>query len=185
MKLTQELLMNKFKTLVLVCAVALNLVLPGRADATVGLIFKSPMAKTIGGIGAKSGVVLSGASYLVYITANNLGVVIASALGVAAGLGVGALGLIILDDKTVADMEFMALPIINGARDAEKIEIYNSELSELNAVRKTIQFEIQNSEDQELPRRLWEEYRLNLSPETVEVAEEQAANFMRELSQAL
>lgn len=155
-----------------------------KAHALVGLVAKSQTVKVIGGIGVGSGVVTVGSVFVYAATTTSTS--LSSALGAVLiaylGILVGGLGLLILDDNTIADIEFM--PVIESKTDEFNdydIAVYNSELEELNAVRKTIQAETSDDATFEDVNKLWVEYRDVLSPETVAIAEAISAEFVNNL----
>ena len=93
----------------------------------------------------------------------------------------GGIGLVVLDDnKTAVDFGFMpiALDQVDEVHHAA-VKIYNSELAELNAIRKTIQSEVSESDSSEKATELWEMYSGFLSVETKMIAEGQAAAVLK------
>lgn len=160
---------------------AQNFIAP-KAEAAVGLIIKHQTATTVGGIAAAgSAGVLGGAILLGQLGVVNysLGGVILLLFGTAF---VAAVGLIVLDDKTVADMDFVRLNNKNNISDFDHytVEVYNSEINELNAIRKTIQSELSEKSTVEESRDKWNEYKEFLSLETIEVAEFMAQNLAKD-----
>lgn len=156
-----------------------------KADALVGLIFKSRAAKTVGGIAALSGVTGAGVSLAVGVAGQNLATAVVAILGVYAGGILAGIGLVILDDNTIADIEFKSLNLSDKIQfrgfSVEEAQIYNSELSLLNSIRKTISIEVSDSEDTADAEALWLEYSDYLSPATFEIAKVQAAQFFKAL----
>lgn len=157
-----------------------------KSHAVVGLLIHKKVVKVIGGIGMGVGGAL-GVTGLVVASGNAtgwaaLGQAIAAAAYLGYGIIFGGLGLIILDDKqTVADIEFTKLTDATAkGYDAYSVGVYNSELEELNAIRKTIQAEVGADDGVEKARDLWIQYSGYLSPETKAIAEAQAANFMKQ-----
>jgi hypothetical protein len=175
---------NKFLTLFMAFSVffmAQNFVAP-KAQAAVGLIIKHQTATTIGGISAAgSAGVLGGALILGELGVVNftLGGAIILAVGTAF---VAAVGLIILDDKTVADMNFVEISDKNniGEFSDEAMNTYNEELAQLNAIRKTIQNEMNEKSTVEEARNKWNDYKGYLSQSTVEIAEFMAKNLTKD-----
>jgi hypothetical protein len=156
------------------------------SHAAVGLIFKSRVVKTIGGIGSAGGLTLLGVSVIVGKTTKTFSGLLYALVGIYYGVILGGVGLIVLDDQTVADIEFMPLTAERAPQfDQGQLNIYNAELAELNAIRKTIQAETADSEALEDAAKLWNQYKAYLSPETVEIAEFQARQFLLELQRAL
>lgn len=120
-----------------------NLMTTQKAHALVGFAFKSKVVKTIGAIGAGAGVTVLGLGILIAkfgaAKTVNLG---AALITLIYGPIIGEIGLIILDDKTVVDLEYQPIDYLNtedqGRFSIDEIEMYNAELEELNAIRKTI-----------------------------------------------
>jgi hypothetical protein len=172
--------------LALVLFISTSFVAP-KAEAVVGLIIKNRITTVIGGIGTAGGLVVTTMGVVTYATAVTtgwaaLGTAIAAAAITGYGIIIAGIGLVILDDKeTVADFEFVKLSQKEAPQfDAADIATYNSELAELNAIRKTMQVEIKADQTVEDAKKLWLNYSQYLSPETKEIAEAQAAYFMNQ-----
>lgn len=157
-----------------------------KSEALVGLIFKSKIVKTIGAIGALGGGVGAGIGLITASSAATL----SAALGgiiimVYAGLLTGV-GLIVLDDNSLADIEFQSLDLNKTAEfegfSVEEAATYNEELPLLNAIRKTIASEVDESEDTADAEALWLDYSHNLSPATFEIAKFKASQFLKAIS---
>lgn len=151
-----------------------NFIATPKANAGIGLLIKNRTAVTVGGIGAGGSAVVFGTGLLL----SKLGVVtfnLASAILFVYGtVFFGAVGLIVLDDNTVADMQFIPIePNTDQAKGLTRaeIEIYNAELDELNAIRKSIQAEMNEDSKVQDANDLWNSYKEYLSPETAKVAE--------------
>jgi hypothetical protein len=139
------------------------------AEAVVGLIIQHRTTKGIGM--AASGV--TGAGLIAY----------ANTLEAFAGIGyvilgvgfwaIGGVALIVLDDNTVADIEFRPVTKKEAGKFGEEARsVYNNELDELNAIRKTIQAEIPENASVKDVNQLWNTYAQSLSPETKAIAEQ-------------
>jgi hypothetical protein len=152
------------------------------AEAVVGLIIQHRTTKVVGGIGmAASGV--TGAGLIAY----------ANTLEAFAGIGyvilgvgfwaIGGVALIVLDDNTVADIEFRPVTKKEAGKFGEEARsVYNNELDELNAIRKTIQAEIPENASVKDVNQLWNTYAQSLSPETKAIAEHLAGKLAKGLS---
>jgi len=173
--------MKRFLSIFLVSTFILTATLtPRRADALVGAIFAHRTIKTIGSVGAiGGGVITAGGVVGAMVTANTwnaLGWMVV-ALG---GAGIAGLGLIILDDKTLLDIEFQRIdaPTKDIVATQEEIDIYNSELPLLNMIRKTIVVETNEEENTDDAERRWIEYSEYLHPATFHVAQEVGKAFL-------
>ena len=169
---------------------ASNFVTTQKAHALVGFAFKSKVVKTIGAIGTGAGVGVFGVGILIAkfgaATLSNLG---AALVTLIYGPIIAALGLIILDDNTVVDLEYQPIDLLDTEAHSnfslDEIQMYNAELEELNAVRKTIQEEVSaQGTDLEQAKALWDEYSQALHPSTIKVAEKKAAEFIDALKAA-
>ena len=154
-----------------------QLMTSSKADAAIGLIAKSKTTTTIGAIstgvvGGTYGLAALGAFSF------NLGSAIVFALGVVT---FGGLSLIVLDDKTIADLEFSQMDLDYRGYTSEEIQMYNAELAQLNAIRQTIQDEISEKTTIKESKKLWAEYKLMLHPFTVKIAEDMATKFTKNL----
>lgn len=93
-------------------------------------------------------------------------------IGVAAMLGL--VGYIVLDQDGSSDFQFATLSpkkAENLGIEKTSLEIYNSEINELNAVKNSVSAELSRTESPSLEKSaaLWREYQGALSPETFEV----------------
>lgn len=177
--------MKKFITMLMLVSFVSTTTFTPKAEALIGLMFKAKSMKAIGGIGALGGAVITGGSLIAIKTANNLATAILAATVSYAGLILAGVGLIILDDGQVADIEFRAISdehakSLTNFTESE-IAIYNSEVEELNAIRQTVVAESEVSEDTKDAEKLWLEYSDALSPETFEIAKYQAKMFIEKL----
>lgn len=173
-------------TIMLTVVLAVTTFHSPRSEALVGLIFKKKIVKVIGGIGALGGATL-GVSGLAVATSSTatLGSAIGGAILIVYGIALGGIGLIILDDDTLADVEFRKISLDNPVDyegfSAAEVEIYNSEIDLLNSIRQSIIAEVDESEDTAGAEKLWLQYADNLSPETFEIAKAQAKKFVEAL----
>lgn len=153
-----------------------------KSEAAVGFIVANKVVKVVGGISAGTGALMAGSGLIYATTTSTMKSSMLAIVGLAYGGIILGLGLIVLDDNTVADMEFVS---VNAEElpefTPETIAVYNSELEELNSIRKTMLAELSEDHDVEASKKLWNEYKSYLSPETVEVAEHQAEKFIQAL----
>jgi hypothetical protein len=150
-----------------------------KAEAVVGLILKN---KTVTIISAISGG-LSGTGAIIAATASSVTVwPILGALGFAA---FGAVGIVLLDEETVADVSFQPINLENEKAYAgftvDQVKTYNLEVEELNAIRKSLIAEISEETSVEAAKALWDEYKTYLSPATIAIAEAKALQFANDL----
>lgn len=169
----------------LIFAITLQLAYVPRSEALIGLIFKNRTVKTIGGIGALAGGAVTGYGFLVAGGASNLGGVFAGAVVASWGVALAGIGVIILDDKRVADIEFRTIDLSN-VRDysgfsRSDVEIYNSEIEILNAIRQRIVKEVGEDGDTADAEKLWLKYESYMSPETFAIAKAKAKTFVEAL----
>lgn len=172
-------------SLIMLTLISTSLYSP-KADALVGYIFKKKIVKVMGGIGAIGGGVMSLTGYIAATSAGaSAGTVISGAIFYAGGLAFGALGLIILDDNELADIEFTRIDLDNSDQyigfSKEEVEIYNAELGLLNTIRQTIVSEVSTSDNTDEAEQLWMEYSENLSEATFEIAKAKAKIFVEAL----
>lgn len=182
---------NKLLTLVMAFSIFFmgNLVTAKKAEALVGFAFKSKVIKTIGGIGTGAGVGIFGVGILIAKVGTGVNALGWALVTLIYGPIIAAIGLVILDDNTVVDLEYQPIDLLDTqAHDnfsLDEIQMYNAELEELNAIRKTIQSEV-NAEGKDLveAKTLWEDYSQALHPSTIKVAEKKAADFVNTLKAA-
>lgn len=152
------------------------------SEAILGLIFKNKVVKVIGGIGAGTGATVGLTSLIAAHGATTLGAGLGAAIIMVYGFMFAGVGLIILDDNTIADIEFSYLDELKASQltniSKESIDIYNQEREMLNSIRKTMISEVVESEDTADAEALWADYKHYLSPATVEVAEELSKRFI-------
>lgn len=169
--------MKKFIATLLLVVTITTVTSTKKADAIIGLIFQNRVFNVIGALGAINGGISYGIGY------GNIGISIG--FGLTYGLLLSGIGLIILDDGQVADIEFKEIPEnsteVLKQFTSNEIAIYNSEVELLNAVRQTIISETASSDNTEESEKLWLEYSDSLSPETFEIAKAQAEAFLKKL----
>jgi hypothetical protein len=157
-----------------------------KSDALIGVIFKNKVVKTIGGIGALVGGTAATTGLVFAATTTSLGVAILGAVAMVYGGALAGIGLIVLDDNTLADIEFQSLNLKKTSEfegfSVEEAETYNEELPLLNAIRKTIASEVEDTENTEDAEALWLEYSENLSPATFEIAKFKASQFLKAIA---
>jgi len=177
--------MNKTLTsFILLLTITTSSLYSPRADALVGWIFKSKVVKVIGGVGAIGGGVMTTGA-LVTAVVSSTGGGLGALLVFVYGSAITGLGLIILDDNELADIEFRKIELQNTEDylgfSAKDVAIYNSEIELLNAVRQTIVSEVSESESTEDAEALWLEYADVLNPVTFEIAKAKAKAFVEAL----
>jgi hypothetical protein len=177
--------MKKLMSFVLSFTILLVATMPvaPKSEAIVGIIIKSRQARVIGGLSAGGGTLFSVIIYNAALASGATGwaalqVGISAAVYVSLGLTVGFLGLVVLDDKTVADFKFLPLEIQTGEHQ-EALEIYNSELDQLNAIKERIEADLEANESLDA-KTLWDDYGSSLSPETLMVAKAIADGFVKQ-----
>lgn len=156
--------MKCFKKAIVSCALIATMVAPARA--AVGISFAAPFA-VVAGVAAMG--ISAGAAYGGYRlvktgkTALGIGVMILSAGG-------GYFGFLLLDGEQGAKFSELSA---EGASDlgitAAELEIYNSEVEQVNAIAREIGSELtkQNSDSADLARDMWMELGTQLAPETM------------------
>lgn len=152
---------------------------PTTSHALVGVIFANKTIKTIGAVGALTGGAVVGGTLVVALSNSaTLATLSIAFLGIATG----GLGLIVLDDNTLLDIEFKELDNNQNelAVTKSEIEIYNSELALLNMIRKTIISETNNDESTDDAEKRWLEYSEYLHPATFKVAQQISLNFLKQ-----
>lgn len=168
------------KSLLLAIALSVSLLKPMKAEALVGAIFAHRTVKTVGAVGAIGGGVITGTGIIGAMvtsgTWNALGWMVV-ALG---GAGIAGIGLIILDDDSVLDIEFKPIDLNQQELfvTKEEIAIYNSEIDLLNMIRKTIISETDEEENTDDAEVRWLEYSDYLHPATFRVAQEVGKAFL-------
>lgn len=177
--------MKNIKKIVVMAAVIMSIMSTGFAKeshALIGLAFKSKPVKVIGGVGAGLGVGLGVYGYATAVTTASLGGVIVGAVFMYYGVIVAGVGLVILDEKNISDIEFKAIdvnrPEYYTGFSREQVETYNNELAQLNSIRQTMIAESNDTADTSDAEALWKIYSSYLSPATVKIAEQNAANFL-------
>jgi hypothetical protein len=159
-----------------------------KAEAAIGLIAKHKITKTIGGITAATGGTVALASYVSVATGliagwDVLAVVIVGFIG---GGAVAGIGLIVLDDNTVADVNFAP---INKNQFPEltqnQITNYNNDLELLNSIKETVSAELSENATYEESAALWKSYSYALSEGTLDVAGVVSRKFLKNQKSAL
>ena len=157
-----------------------------KSEALVGYAFKSKVVRTIGGIGIGAGATTFGIGLIIATVGSGWSALGWAFITLIYGPVIAALGLIVLDDNTVVDLEYQPIDLLDTKAHSdfslETIQMYNAEVEELNAIRKTVQNElVEKSNDPEAAKKLWDDYSQSLHPFTVQVAEKKAAEFILEL----
>lgn len=159
-----------------------------KAEAAVGLILKNRTTLIISAISAGLSGISAGIAALGGGAVAGGGVLLIPTLPIWGSLGFvvfGALGIILLDDNTVLEMSYSPIdvnqPELYRGLSLEEVEVYNSEVEELNAIKKTIQAEITDESSVDDLNALWNSYKNFLSPETVKVAEYKATQVLENL----
>lgn len=171
--------MNKVLMMIMSFALLSTAIYTPKSNAAIGLIAKSKVVKTVGGVTSATGGVVGGASLLTVATTSNLGVAILGAIGVYVGVITAGIGLIILDDKTIAELSFSK--VYNGEFEgvsSEEVLIYNRELQMLNSIKETIAQELPENTTLEKAGSAWRAYSGMLSPETMKVASKVSKRFL-------
>jgi len=147
-----------------------------RAEATIGFAMNSKATKVTGGIVTSTSVASAfGSSVLGTIYGATYGAAIFATVGI-----LGAwLGIIILDEKN-GDLNFMPLSDKTASQlkiSKSELEIYNSEVEELNIVKEVIGSQVDNDVTEAEVTDLWNHYKVSLSPETMKVASKIVQEF--------
>jgi hypothetical protein len=174
--------MKKFLIMTTLILGVMNTGLAQNSHALIGLAFKSKPVKVVGAVGAVGGSMIAVWGYTTALTATNLGVLLAGAIWTGYGVIIGGVGLVILDDKNISDIEFKALdanrPESYVGFTREQVETYNSELAQLNSIRQTMIAESSDEADTADAEVLWKKYSAYLSNDTVQIAQKNAAQFL-------
>ena len=153
------------------------------SNALIGLAFKSTPVKVIGAVGAIGG---GGLAVYGYATAATIGT-LSGAFGGLILTGYGAIiagiGLVILDEKQIADIEFKAIdvsrPDLYFGFTKDQVDTYNSELERLNSIRQTIISESNKEPDTKDAEELWKKYSVYISRDTFAIAQKNAEGFLK------
>ena len=149
-----------------------------KSEALVGLIFKNKIVKTIGAVGSIGGGTVAVGAMIFADSWTGLMIFVG-------GVFTGGLGLVILDDNELADIEFRKISIEDPASykgfTVADVETYNSEIELLNSIRQTIVSEVSDSDNTEDAEMLWLEYSESLSPATFNIAKAKAREFVEAL----
>jgi proteasome assembly chaperone (PAC2) family protein len=153
----------------LVLSLSLFLTSIPRAEALVGLAISSRTVKSVGGIMSAAGV--GGAAIGVGLNAifgNAYALLAISLLGATTGI----IGIVVLDEKS-AELKFSMLDSDKASLidvTAEELEIFNSEVEELNLLKNEIESRISRKTTEEEVSQQWKAARQYLAPETLKVA---------------
>lgn len=155
--------MKRFQKAVVSCALALTLVNPARG--AVGASFAAPVAVVMGV--AAMGVAAAG-GYGSYRLFKAHKPVLGGAVGVLS-LGMGYFGFLLLDGEQEAKFTELTADAAESLKvSAADIEIYNSEVEQVNAIAREIGEELADDpENVERSKALWAELGSQLSPETM------------------
>lgn len=152
------------------------------SHALIGLAFRSKPVKVIGAVGAGGGAIIGVYGYVTAVTATNIGAVLVGSIITGYGIIIAGVGVVILDDKNISDIEFKAIdsnkPESYLGFTRAQVETYNSELAQLNSIRQTMIAESNDQEDTADAEVLWKTYSSFLSKDTVKIAEHNAAQFL-------
>jgi hypothetical protein len=178
--------MKRIKKIITAAAVIMAIMSTGFAKdshALIGLAFKSKPVKVVGAVGAGVGLGMGLIGFSTAATTTSLGAFIVGATFMYYGLIVAGVGLVILDEKNISDIEFKAIdpnrPEYYLGFTREQVETYNSELAQLNSIRQTMIAESNDTADTSDAEALWKIYSGYLNPNTVKIAEQNAANFLQ------
>ena len=156
--------MKCFKKAVVSCALIATMIAPARAAG--GVSFAAPAAVVMG-VAAMA--ISAGGGYggyrLVKAGRPTLGI-----LAMIASAGGAYFGFLLLDGEQKAQFsELDAEAASSLGVTAADVEIYNSEIEQVNAIAREIGSELvnQNSDSPELAREMWMELGTQLSPETM------------------
>lgn len=139
----------------ILCGMILTLSVPQKSHAIVGLIIKKKTVAAIGGATTGAGVISLGIAKIVATTSP--GFLVGLGWDVT-GLGLGALGIVVLDD----DEAVFDYPVMNLEKaeqlgvTAQEMEVYNRELNKLNRVKEMIEDEMTNDTTIEEARSIWQ-----------------------------
>ena len=150
-----------------------------KANAAIGFIAKSKVVKTVGGVTSATGGVVGTVSIISLATTGNLGTAILGALGFYVGVMTAGIGLIILEDKTIAELSFDKVYLNEfDVLSEEDVTIYNRELQMLNSIKETISQELPDNTTLKESGEAWKAYSGMLSPETMKVASKVSEKFL-------
>ncbi len=161
--------MKRFTALLIVFSL-LILSVPKKSEAAVGIIIKSKTTRTVGGVVTLVSGVMFTLGALAAQTASTYMLWIH--LPVLLGFAGVPIGLIILEGEN-ADLKFQELSVEKATLlglDTKEVEIYNSEVEELNLVKSEIEAQVNEDVSDEEVALLWAEYGKTLSAETLVVA---------------
>jgi len=160
--------MKKFIVLVLAFCI-LNISYMNKSEAVVGLLLNSKTTRVAGGIVSVASIgtaASAGAFHAIY--GYTYGAMVFATLGF-----VGAyVGVILLEDNS-GNLNFVPMSSHNAEKlqvSQKELDIYNSEVEELNNIKEVIEAQVSNNVTELEVTELWKDYRVNLSPETMQVA---------------
>ncbi|MGK5088624.1 hypothetical protein WDW86_13785 [Bdellovibrionota bacterium FG-2] len=168
---------KSFLVLVLCALVTSSALAPKRAHAVVGLATANVPAMIVGGalLAVGGGLVLDAAIPRKPI--NPVGEVLRAFVGAVellAGGTLGIAGLVVLDQEGSKEIAFSELSIEQATALSvtdESREVYNQELEELNAIKDSVASDLSGDQHPTIEKsaELWNSYKANLSPATLEV----------------
>ncbi len=177
--------MKKIKKIIISAAIIMTIMSTGLAEeshALIGLAFRSKPVKVIGAVGLAGGAVVGIYGYATALTAADLGAVLGGAILTGYGAIIAGVGLVILDEKQIADIEFQPIDVgrseLYQGFSRQQVETYNSELAQLNSIRQTMIAESNELGDTADAETLWKNYSQYLSKDTVLIAQKNAARFL-------
>lgn len=156
--------MKRFQKALVSCALGLSLISPARS--AVGVSFAAPAA-VVAGVATMA--VAAGGGYGGYRLIRAKKPVLGGAV-IILSLGLGYFGLLLLDGEQSAKFaELTPESAANLGITQDEMDIYNSEIEQVNAVAREVGAELvkQKSESVDLSRELWIDLGLQLSPETM------------------
>lgn len=156
--------MNCLKKAIISCALIFTMVAPARASLGMGFAAPPAVIAGVAAIGVSGGVAYGGYRLIKNgKTAAGIAVLLLATAG-------AFIGVLLLDGEQEAKFSELSL---DSAEDlgitASELEIYNSEVEQVNAIAREIGSELnrQGSESAELARDLWIELGTQVSPETM------------------
>lgn len=171
--------MKKLLLIMMSVTLFITAVYTPKSNAAIGLIAKAKVIKTVGGITAATGGGIGVGSIIFARITGNLGGVILGSLGLYVAAFTAGIGLVILDDKTIAELSFDKVYIGDFENLTEhELMIYNSEIQMLNSIKETIASELPDNTTIEESGRAWEAYSGMLSSETMKVAAKVSKRFL-------
>ena len=156
---------------------------PQKSHALIGVLAKSKTVRTIGGVTALSGLTVGSIGIVGALTAADLGGAILGIVALYLSVYIAGIGLIILDDQTVANIDFKKIQAKDYPRlDPHDVAIYNREVKRLNMIKEDVQADLNEGDSAEKAGELWKGYAYGISEETQRVAAHLADLFVKNLS---